>query len=97
MVTNDNGVPILENSGGQTSGGFLASGRFDQNAGRVATGAGDGPVYLLGGSSLALVILHGYGGYFSGPVAQISLEPQAGEHPGTGKAGDLFVDSSFNL
>ncbi len=48
-------------------------------------------------TALAAFSLYGYGGYFSGPKAQISLEPQKGLHPGAGKAGDLFVDSNHDL
>lgn len=48
-------------------------------------------------TAVAAFSLNGYGGYFSGPLAQISLEPQKGFHPGMGKAGDLFVDSNHDL
>ncbi|GEM_PF-6455771 len=51
----------------------------------------------LAPSAVAAFSLHGYGGYFSGRLAPISLEPAAGQHPGTGKAGDLFVDANADL
>ncbi|HZT97058.1 MAG TPA: hypothetical protein VFB34_09495 [Chloroflexota bacterium] len=55
------------------------------------------PATGIAPSAVAAFSLNGYGGYFSGKLAQISLEPQKGQHPGSGQAGDLFVDANNDL
>jgi hypothetical protein len=75
---------------GAWGGSHVAHGLFGYTDSKKAGGG-------LPPTAVAAFSLYGYGGYFSGKTAQISLKPQPTQHPGTGKAGDMFVDSNNDL
>jgi hypothetical protein len=70
--------------------GFLDAGSFEQDAGTVSTGIGDGPVDLQGGSSLT------FGGTGAGPFAASDPNATRGNFM-VSLAGDLSTQQSFDI
>jgi hypothetical protein len=106
------GVCILGNNYATRGSAEGVQGTTDSIAGYATTGwARKGGTALVGASGPGFPSgrvprktgVYGYaqggrGGVFDGPLAQLRLIPStAAMHPGTGAAGDLFVDRSHRL
>lgn len=87
-VSYGTGVGVL----GRSSTAAAAVRGNNTGTGPAVYGAHYGVGAGVWGSSVA-----GRGGWFVGPAAQVRLVPAAGNHPATGKSGDLFVDSAKRL
>jgi IPT/TIG domain len=85
-VTNANSL-----STSATPDGFVVQGSFVQDAGHVAGGAGDGPINLLGGSSLS------FGGTGAGAFAVFDATNTSTQNISVSLAGDLASGQSLEI
>jgi RHS repeat-associated protein len=90
-VTVDAGVTVLDATGGSitNTGTLLINGTFEEQAGTVATGTGDGPVLLGDGSTLTLA--------GTGASSFALAEPGTGYDTTVSLAGNVAANQTLDL